>query len=72
MMTVRVRLQKARKPNQQGLRFDLEKLKDTDVACTFQAMIDWKFATLIRLKDEDMDIREVLDLCDERRDLKKK
>ena len=103
MMTVRVRLKKARKPNQPRLRFDLEKLRDTDVACTFQAMMNGKYAALIRLKDEDMDIntmittyniavtdaaseirgkehrrkkpwvtREVLDLCDERRDLKKK
>ena len=39
MMTFRVRLKKARKPNQQRLRFDLEKLRDPDVACTFQATI---------------------------------
>ena len=103
MMTFRVRLKKARKPNQQRLRFDLEKLRDTDVACTFQATIGGKFAPLIGLSDEDMDIdtmittynaavtdaasqilgkerrrkkpwvtKDVLDLCDERRDLKKK
>ena len=45
-----------RKPNQQRLRFDLEKLKDPDVACTFQATMDGKFAPLIGLGDEDMDI----------------
>ena len=103
MMTFRVRLKKARKPNQPGLRFDLEKLKDPDVACTFQATRDGKFAPLIGLRDEDMDIdtmittsktavtdtaseilgkerrrkkpwvtKDVLDLCDERRNLKKK
>ena len=103
MMTFRVRLKKARKPNQTRLRFDLEKLRDPDVACTFQAMIGGKFAPLIGLSDEDMDIdtiiatyntamtdaaseilrkerrrkkpwvtKDVLDLCDERRDLKKK
>ena len=73
------------------------------MACTFQAAIGGKFAPLIELSDEDMDIdtmittyntavtdaaseilgkdrhrkkpwviKDVLDLCDERRDLKKK
>ena len=94
---------KARKPNQPRLRFYLEKLRDPDVACTFQATIGGKFAPLIGLSDEDMDIdtmittyntavtsaasemlgkeprrkkpwvtKDVLDLCVERRDLKKK
>ena len=51
-----VRLKKARKPNQTILRLNLEKLKDPDVACTFQAVIGGKFAPLIGLRDEDMDI----------------
>ena len=103
MMTFRVRLKKARKPNQPRLRFDLEKLRDPDVACTFQATIGGKFAPLIELSDEDIDIdtmittyytavtapaseilgkerrrkkpwvtKDVLDLCDEMRDLKEK
>ena len=103
MMTFRVRLKKARKPNQPRLRFDLERFRDPDVTCTFQAMIGGKFAPLIGLRDEDMDTntmittcntavtdaaseilgnerrrkkswvtKDVLDLCDERRDLKKK
>ena len=55
-MTFRVRLKMARKPNQPRLRFDLEKLRDPDVACTFQAMIGGKFAPLIGLSDEDMDM----------------
>ena len=42
MMTFRVRLKKARKPNQPGLRFDLEKLMDPDVACTFHGTIGGK------------------------------
>ena len=73
------------------------------MACTFQATIGGKFAPLIGLSDEDMDMdtmittyntavtdaaseilgkerrrkkpwvrKDVLDLCDERRDLKKK
>ena len=53
MMSFRVRLKKARKPNQPRLRFDLEKLRDPDVACTFQATIGGKF---IVPRDEDMDI----------------
>ena len=57
MMTFRVRLKKARKPNQPRLRIDLEKLRNPDVTCTFQAMIGGKFAPpLIGLSDEDMDM----------------
>ena len=103
MMTFRVRLKEPRKPNQPRIRFDLEKLRDPDVVCTFQATIGGKFAPLTGLSDEDMDMdtmittyntaatdaaseilgnercrkkpwvtKDVLDLCDERRDLKKK
>ena len=103
MMTFQIRLKMARKPNQPKLRFDLEKLRNPDVACTFQATIGGKFAPLIGLSNEDMDMdtmittyntvvtdaaseilgkerrrkkpwdtKHVLDLCDERRDLKKK
>ena len=103
MMTFRVRMKRARKPNEPRLRFTLEKLRDPGVACTFQATIGGKFPLLIGPRDEDMDIntmittyntavtdaaseilgkerhrkkpwvtKDVLDLCDERRDLKKK
>ena len=103
MMAFQVRLKMARKPNQPRLRFDFEKLRNPDVACTFQATIGGKFAPLVGLSDEDMDMdtmittyntavtdaaseilgkerrrkkpwvtKDVLDLCDERRDLKKK
>ena len=76
------------------------RLRDPNVACTFQTTIGGKFAPLIGLSDEDMDMdtnyntavtdaaseilgqerrrkkpwvtKDVLDLCDERRDLKKK
>ena len=103
MMTFRVCLKKARQPNQPRLKCHLEKLKDPDMAFTFQATVGGKLALLIRLSDEDIDIntmvttfntavtdaaseilgkrrrrkkpcvtRDVLDLCDERRDLKKK
>ena len=56
MMTFRVRLKKAKKPNQLKLRFDLEKLRDPDVACTFQATIGGKFEQLIGLRYEDRHI----------------
>ena len=103
MITFRVCLKKARKPKQPRLRFDLENLRYPDVACTFQATIDGKFAPLVGLSDEDIDsdsmitiyntpvtdlaseilgkeqrrkkpwdTKDVFDLCDERRDLKKK
>ena len=35
IMTFRVRLKKVRKPNQPRLRFDLDTMRDPDVACTF-------------------------------------
>ena len=60
MLTVRVCLKKARKPNHPRLRFDLEKLRDPDVACTFQATIGGKFAPLTGLKVEDMDINTMI------------
>ena len=56
MITFQVHLKKARKLNQPRLRFDLEKLGDPDVACTFQATISGQFTSLISLRDEDMDI----------------
>ena len=56
MMTCRVRLKKARKSNQPRIKFDLEKLTDPDLACTFQATIGGKFAPITGLRDEDMDI----------------
>ena len=39
---------------------DLEKLRDQDVACTFQATTGGKFAPLIGLRDEDMDINTMI------------
>ena len=64
MMTVRVRLKKARKPNQPRFRFDLEKLRDPNVARTFQATIDEKFSSFIGLEDGDTDM--VKDLTSEK------
>ena len=56
MMTFQVRLKMARKPNQPRLRFDLEKLRNPDAACTFQATTGGKFAPLTGLSDGDMDM----------------
>ena len=39
MTTFRVRLEKARKPTQLRLRLYLQRLRDPDVACTFQTTI---------------------------------
>ena len=47
MMTFRVRLKKAREP--------IEKLRDSDVACTFQATIGGKFAPLIGSSHHSLD-----------------
>ena len=110
MMTFRVRLEKAGKPTQPRLRFDLEKLRVQEIACTFEATTDGEFAPPIGLKDERVDkkslrsldidtmmttyntamtdtdseilaqehrrkkpwfTKDVVDLCNERRDLKK-
>ena len=60
MITFQVHLKKVRKPNQPRLRFDLEKLRDPDVACTSQATICRKFTLLIGLRDEDMDINTMI------------
>ena len=60
MMTFRVHLKKLKKSNQPRLRFDLEELRDPDVACTFQATICGKFTPLIGLRDEDMDINTMI------------
>ena len=54
MMTFRDR-QKNKKPTQSRPRFDLEKLRNPDVAGTFQATIGGNFAPLINLRDDDID-----------------
>ena len=62
-MTFRVHL-KARKSNQPRLRFDLEKLRGPDMACTFQATICGKFTPLLILRDEEMDINTMITTYD--------
>ena len=55
MVTIRASLKKPKKPTKSRLRFDLEKLRNPDVAGTFQATIGGKFAPLINLRDDDID-----------------
>ena len=54
IVTFRVCLKKARKPTQPRLRFDLERFGDPHGACTFQAIIGGKLASLIGLRDDCM------------------
>ncbi|XP_072051944.1 uncharacterized protein [Amphiura filiformis] len=101
MMSFRVRLKVIKKPKQLRVKFDLEKLRDPDVAREFSANIGGKFAPLICMNDTDLDLdsltdtfntaltetasellgkhrhvkkpwitKEVLELCDRRRELK--
>ena len=59
-MTFKVHLKRAKKQCNTGIRFDLEKLKDSEVAEIFQANIGGKFAALSIL-DSDMDMDMLTD-----------
>ena len=67
MMTFRVRLKKARKPNQQRLRFDHQKLRDPDAARAASKILGKE-----RHRKKPWVTKDVPDLFDERRALKKK
>ena len=56
MMSVRLRLKKIKMQGPTRVKFDLEKLKDTQVADTFQAMIGDKFAPLTLLDVDDTEV----------------
>ena len=60
MMTFRVRLKKTKKPIQSRLGFDLENVRNRDVADSFQATIGGKFALHINLRDDDIDIDSMI------------
>lgn len=49
MMNFRVRLKKIKRPQNPRIKFDLERLKDPEVAENFQAFIGGKFAPLLAL-----------------------
>ena len=103
MMTFKLHLKRVKKLGHASIKFDLEKLKDPEVAEAFHAMIGGKCAALIILDADgtDMDTlintfnttvtntaseilgkhrpvkkpwvtADLLDLCDKRRELKKK
>ena len=103
MMTFKLHLKKIKKQGRTRLKFNLERLKDPEIADAFQASIGGKFAPLTILDADDTDIdtlmetfntvvtdtateilgkqrivkkpwvtSEVLELCDKRRELKKR
>ena len=57
MMTFKLHLKKVSKPR---IRFDLEKLKDPEVAETFKAMIGGKFAPLTLLDADDVSMDDLI------------
>ena len=83
MMTFQTRLKDSRKPTQPKIRFDLEKVNDPTVMSAFQATIGGRFNKAVtdtaaehlgklRRKKKPWVTPEIPDLCDQRRDLKKK
>ena len=103
MMTFKLHLKRVKKLGHTRIKFDLEKLKDPEIAEAFHAMIGEKFAALTILDADGTDMEtlintfntavtntaseilgthrpvkkpwvtaDLLDLCDKRRELKKK
>lgn len=60
MMTFRVRLRNTKRLTQARLSFDLEKLRNLDVADTFQASVGGKLSPLFNLRYNDMDIDSII------------
>ena len=60
MMASHLRLKRISKPRHTRLKFDPEKLKDSNVLETFQAMIDEKFAPLTIMNNEDTDVDSMI------------
>ena len=60
MMSFRLRLKKIKMQGPTRVKFDLEKLKDTQVADTFQAMIGGKFAPLTLLDVDDTEVNTLV------------
>ena len=55
-MTFKLRLQRVKNQGSIRIRFSLEKLKDPNIAEIFQATIGGKFAPLLALENQDIDI----------------
>ena len=60
MMTFKLHLKKASKQGHSRIRFDLEKLKDPEVAEKFKAMIGGKFAPLTLLDADDVNMDDLI------------
>ena len=60
MMTFKLHLKKVSKQGHIRIRFDLEKLKDPDVAETFKAMIGGKFAPLTLFDADDVNMDDLM------------
>ena len=55
MMNFKVRLKKTKKSKNTRLKFNLDRLKDPDIAESFKATIGGKFAPLLALEDNSME-----------------
>ena len=60
MMTFKLHLKKVSKQDHTRIRFDLEKLKDPEVAETFKAMIGGTFAPLTLLDADDLNMDDLI------------
>ena len=60
MMTFKLHLKKVSKQGHSRIRFDLEKLKDPEVAETFKAMVGGKFAPLTLLDADDVNMDDLI------------
>ena len=60
MMTFKLHLKKVSKQGHSRIRFDLEKLKDPEVAETFKTMIGGKFAPLTLLDADDVNMDDLI------------
>ena len=60
MVTFKLHLKKVSKQGHSRIRFDLEKLKDPEVAETFKAMIGGKFAPLTLLDADDVSMGDLI------------
>ena len=60
MMTFKLHLKKVSKQGHSRIRFDLEKLKDPEVAEMFKARIGGKFAPLTLLDTDDVDMDDLI------------
>ena len=60
MMTFHLRLKTIIKPKHTRLKFDLEKLKESNVLETFQPTIGGKFAPLTVMNNEDTDLDSMI------------